>query len=134
DQGHHEFTYSLYPHRGDWRRGTVRRAWELNLPLRAVFVPAHPGKKPPRFGLVRADARHVVISTVKKAEKAPGLIVRVYEAHGRRGPVTLSFGLPLRAAYECNLVEEEEWPIPHVGDRVRFQITPYQIRTFRVEM
>ncbi|MGQ9779736.1 MAG: glycosyl hydrolase-related protein [Bacillota bacterium] len=76
----------------------------------------------------------MVIETVKKAEEGPGLIVRVYEAHGRRGPVTLSFGLPLRAAYECNLVEEEEREIPYEGEKLRFWITPYQIRTFRVEI
>ena len=134
DQGRHEFTYSLYPHRGGWRRGTVRRAYELNLPLRAVFAPAHSGARPARFGLLCADARHVVVETVKKAEEAPGLIVRLYEAHGRRGPVTLSFGPPLRAAYECNLVEEEERAIPHEENELRFRIGPYQIRTFRVEL
>lgn len=31
DLGEHDFTYSLYPHRGDWREAhTVRRAAELN--------------------------------------------------------------------------------------------------------
>src|SRR5581483_2875445 len=35
DEGHHEFTYSLYPHRGTWRQAeTVRRGYELNYKLR----------------------------------------------------------------------------------------------------
>jgi alpha-mannosidase len=34
DEGHHEFTYSLYPHGGGWREAqTVRRGYELNYPL-----------------------------------------------------------------------------------------------------
>ena len=34
DQGLHEFTYSLYPHRGDFRRGRViQEAYDLNCPL-----------------------------------------------------------------------------------------------------
>src|SRR5690242_21418473 len=33
DQGIHRFTYSLLPHRGDWREArTVQRAYELNVP------------------------------------------------------------------------------------------------------
>ena len=33
DQGLHEFTYSLYPHRGDFRRGgVIREAYDLNCP------------------------------------------------------------------------------------------------------
>ena len=33
DEGHHLFTYSLYPHAGNWRNGTVRQGYELNYPL-----------------------------------------------------------------------------------------------------
>lgn len=37
DQGHHEFTYALYPHTGDFVEGrVVQEAWELNNPLRSV--------------------------------------------------------------------------------------------------
>ena len=36
DQGHHEFTYSLYPHAGTWREAlTVRQGYEVNYPLMA---------------------------------------------------------------------------------------------------
>ena len=41
DRGRHEFTYSLLPHAGDWRTGaTVRRAWELNVPVTCVAAAA----------------------------------------------------------------------------------------------
>ena len=37
DQGLHRFTYSLLPHSGDWRQAeTVRRAYELNVPVVSV--------------------------------------------------------------------------------------------------
>ncbi len=39
DYGQHHFTYSLYPHGGDWLEGgTVQEAWQLNAP--AVTIPA----------------------------------------------------------------------------------------------
>ena len=38
DQGEHRFTYSLYPHAGDWRCGTIPEAYCLNQPAMAMLV------------------------------------------------------------------------------------------------
>ncbi|MEW4368323.1 alpha-mannosidase [Paenibacillus kandeliae] len=39
DYGQHQFTYSLYPHGGDWLDGgTVQAAWQLNQPAMAIPV------------------------------------------------------------------------------------------------
>ena len=44
DEGHHEFTYSLYPHGGNWRDAqTVRRGYELNYKLIAMQSQKHEG-------------------------------------------------------------------------------------------
>jgi len=68
DEGHHEFTYSLLPHAGDWRAQTVQRAYELNLPLLARFASSHEGNRPQSSSRVSADVPHVVVETVKRAE------------------------------------------------------------------
>jgi alpha-mannosidase len=40
DRGIHQFTYALYPHSGSWQSaGTVRRGYELNLPLLVLNNP-----------------------------------------------------------------------------------------------
>ncbi|WP_322907473.1 alpha-mannosidase [Paenibacillus campi] len=37
DYGQHQFTYSLYPHSGDWLDGgTVQEAWQLNAPCTTI--------------------------------------------------------------------------------------------------
>lgn len=105
----------------------------------ARHVESHRGVRPGSYSLVRADAGHVVIETVKGAEDADAaggrpLIVRVYECYNQRGPVTLIFGAPILAATECNLVEEDDRPADFHGSELRFQIKPYQIRTFRVSL
>ena len=42
DRGHHHFTYSLYPHGGDWKTAlTVRHGYEYNYRLRAMQVEPH---------------------------------------------------------------------------------------------
>ena len=134
DQGRHYFTYSLYPHTGDWRNNTIRRAAELNDPLQARWEPPHQGDLPIQFSLVSSDQEHVFIDTIKLAEDGDELIVRVYEGHNQRGRVTLTFGREVEVAWECDLLENpEEKPAVH-GHRLAFSIEPYQVRTFRVRL
>jgi len=136
DQGLHRFTYSLLPHSGDWRSGTVRQGADLNDPLMVADLPAgNPSKAaalPPVYSLLCCDAPHVVVDTVKGAEDGHGIIVRVYEAHNQRGRVTLTFAHALADVWECNLMEENEAPVATEGQACSFAITPYQIRSFRV--
>ncbi len=38
DKGHHEFSYGLYPHTGNWQKAqTVKRGYEFNQPLKVVL-------------------------------------------------------------------------------------------------
>ncbi|MHB0876944.1 MAG: alpha-mannosidase [Anaerolineae bacterium] len=134
DQGEHRFTYSLYPHAGDWRNGTVAQAASLNVPLSALRVSAQSGPLPATWSLVAADATNLVVDTVKKAEDDDSLVVRVYEAFGQRGRGTLRFGRQLAAASECNLMEEDEREVAWQGSELQFDYLPYQIRSFKVRL
>ena len=45
DQGAQQFSYSIYPHAGNWANaGTVRRSWELNQNPVILLATYHPGK------------------------------------------------------------------------------------------
>ena len=58
DKGRHEFTYSLYPHRGLWNEGeTVRRGYELNQPLRAYVLSSSSGALPPERSLLEVTGK-----------------------------------------------------------------------------
>ncbi len=132
DQGSHDFTYSLYPHPDDWRTGTVREAAELNTPLRACWTESAPGALPAREGFAAVEATNVIIDTVKRAEDSDDIIVRLYEAYGCRGDVTLTFSQPPAAVFECDLMEENNVPVELDGSGISIYVTPYQIRTFRL--
>jgi alpha-mannosidase len=147
DEGKHQFTYSLHPHMGDWREGeTVQRAYELNCPLIGVPVEARlesgsesqAGELPSWFSFASLDKRHVVIDAIKKAEDSDEIIVRVYEAYGQRGKVTLTFGIAPEKVAECNLMEEVAAhagvsALDVSGKSVSFYVKPYEIRTFKVK-
>jgi alpha-mannosidase len=135
DQGRHEFTYSLLPHAGHWRESDViQEAYDLNDPLFARSVPANPqGDLPGIYAWAEVDTDHVVLETVKKAEDENAWIVRVYECKQYRSKeVTIRFGQHVQNAVECNLLEEDESPAAFDGNQLKFAITPFEIKTFKV--
>ncbi|HOV72947.1 MAG TPA: alpha-mannosidase [Candidatus Hydrogenedentes bacterium] len=132
DEGEHLFTYAIYPHAWTWRNGTVQEGFELNSPLLAFAAPAKKGMLPPCGAFASVDADHVVIDTIKRSEDSNALIVRVYEAYGQRGPVALTFGRTPKRVTECDLMEENDTPIKTKGATVCFDITPFEIRSFKV--
>jgi len=88
---------------------------------------------PSRFSLASLDADHVILETVKPAEDCDAVIFRVYEYQQRRSAqVTLSLGRPVSRAVECNLMEDGETPVEHDASGLRFAITPFEIKTFKV--
>jgi alpha-mannosidase len=133
DRGLHRFTYSLLPHAGDWRAGqVVRRAYELNAPLRAVYTPFAPPTE--RMSFLSTDSDHIVVETIKVAEDGDGLIVRLYEAHNQRGPVTLRFAQPVLAAEEVDLLERAIGKMAVDQEMVKLEVRPFEVKTLRVRL
>jgi alpha-mannosidase len=132
DEGHHQFTYALFPHSGDWRNGTVSQGFEMNVPLLAVAAAPNGGSLPSTASFGCVDTDHVLIDAVKKAEDSEAIIVRVYEACGERGPAAITFGPKPRKAAECNLMEENDKTVKLRKHTLEFYIKPYEIRTFKV--
>ena len=135
DQGWHEFTYSLLPHSGNWRKSEViQEAYALNDPLIASLVSVNPqGVLPAAYAWAEVDTDHVVLETVKKAEDENAWIVRVYECKQyRSNAVTITFGQPVLKAVECNLLEEEETPVVYQGNQLIFAVKPFEIKTFKI--
>jgi alpha-mannosidase len=132
DEGEHQFTYSLYPHAWDWRAGTVREAYELNEPPLAIPSPVKKGalESVGAFAVVNAD--NVIIDTVKKAEDSRAVIVRLYEAHGQRGDVSITFDRTPKQASECDLMEENDQPLNLRGNTVMLYVKPFEIRTLKI--
>ena len=48
------------------------------------------------------------------------------------GPITLTLDRAPAAATECDLMEENDATVALSGRHIRFAITPYEIRTFKV--
>jgi len=134
DRGTHEFTYSIVPHKGDWREGDiVKEAYNLNAPLLASEVSANEnGTLPITYQFAEIDNDNVILETVKKAESGDAVIVRFYEYKQYRNETNVTFAKPIKKAIECNLIEEEECEATYQGETLSFNVAPFEIKTFKI--
>ncbi|HAS83476.1 MAG TPA: alpha-mannosidase [Verrucomicrobia bacterium] len=131
DAGHHDFTYAFFPHAGDHVTGGVIRAgYELNVPP-FVRPLAHVPAPRPEEGrsVVSMDTENVILETVKYAEDSDAVILRLYEAHGKRTRTRLRTSVPIKQVMRTNLLEEPELELPCTQDEIRFEIGPFEIIT-----
>jgi len=132
DQCEHEFTYSIFPHAGDWRVGKViDEAYKLNVPVVLKKDVPHEGALGATGSFFSVDKSALVIETVKKAETENAIVVRLYEAHGTRGHASLTTSLPFKKAFSTNLLEENEGTVPMKNSTLALDYHPYEILTFK---
>ena len=135
DRGAHTFTYSLYPHAGDYRAaGTVQQAYLLNNPLTAQRIGAQNGNLPESLSLFSVDCENVLADTVKKAEQGDAVVVRLYEAYRQRADATVTAGFDFKRVSVCDLLENAETPLESNGRSVKLTFKPYEITTLRFEL
>lgn len=137
DKEVHTFTYSILPHKGDFRDGlVVSESFDLNMPIIKEIVPSNLllGE---RYDGIRSNNRNIVIDTLKLAEDGKGYVLRVYETFGSRESVTLNIeGLKMKEVRVCDLLEgvdyvqESETDIDFENGCLKFIIKPYEIRSF----
>jgi alpha-mannosidase len=124
DEGVQNFTYALMPHAGDWREGRVREeAEDLNQPLLVARAAGLAEAVLTPLGVAGATA---ALSTLKRAEVGEGLILRVHEPAGARGPIALSLPVGWRASGPLNLMEEPS------GLELSADLRPFEVRSWRL--
>lgn len=134
DRGRHELYYSLYPHRGDWKEAqTLRRGYEFNNPLLPRIAMAHPGTPPKSQAFIKVGPENVILSALKKemGYDNRGLILRFYEAFGRKTEVKVELPWPVEAI-ETDLIERPVHKIESKDKTWTLSLGPYEIKTVRI--
>ncbi len=127
--------YALVPHAGDWRDAGVSRAgWEINQPLIVRKETAHMGDLPARWGWLEISAPNVNVSALKPGRDG-SVILRVYEAAGRAtSGVSVKLQAHLVSVNEANLMEDSGREIVPEQDTFKFDLHPYEIKTFKLRL
>lgn len=133
DKEHHSFVFSIYPHRGDWKKArTVQKAYTMNNPMTALVKERDGGLLPAQYSLVKTDSENVVIEVVKQSQKGKEMILRFYETNNKRTQGHMTFGMKIRKIMECNMLEEEDQEVECFNHTASFQIKPYEIKTWKI--
>lgn len=134
DKCKHEFTYVLYPHKGDFVDAkTIENAYIVNNPMVCVPVSRQDGKLTDKFSFVSVSGDGVIVETVKKAENGEGYIVRLYDSANTRSTKTLRFGVPVKEVYVCDLLENELEKVETEYDEVKLEVKPFEIVTLKIK-
>ncbi|MDF5717253.1 MAG: alpha-mannosidase [Rhizonema sp. NSF051] len=137
DRGFHQFTYALYPHAGSWQSAhTVRRGYELNLPLlvdqdfaprQLTSLEENSQSLPSVSSLLNLSAENLILMAFKQAEDdKEQWILRCYESHGEIAELSLQSDLGLTLGESVDLLERS------VETRPSFTILPWKIASFKV--
>jgi alpha-mannosidase len=133
DQGLHKFSFALYPHMGCWRDAqTVRRAYEFNYPLIAVFEERHAGSLPRVFSFLEVKPDNIVVTALKKAEDCEdAIILRFYEAHGSDAKAHVMSFWKSKETYEVDILERE---VGKVEDVSGIRVSHNEIKTLKFKL
>lgn len=131
DKELHRFTYSLYSHGGDFREGRViQEASALNSPVYALRGSIRPGLDAAFSGLISCGEPNLVVEAVKQAESGNGIVIRLYEAYGKRTRAACKLRIPgLTGVTECDLMENPSGPLVLKDEAVTLELKPYEIKT-----
>ena len=112
----------------------IDAGYDLNVPLRAVPTLPHPGPAVPVVRWCRSTPPMWWSRRSSRSDDGSGaLVVRMYEAWGRRGPVTLQIPWDIHRAVVCDLLEREVAEAATDGSSVTLDISPFEITTLRIE-
>jgi alpha-mannosidase len=130
DRGIQTFTYALYPWVGSFAESNVvREAYELNVPV--IVVPGAGGEG----SLFSFNAPNIILEAVKMAEDGSGnVILRLYEAKHMATGCTMVVGLPVKAASETDMMEENGTPLSCAYGKVALEFRPFEVKTVRLQL
>ncbi len=127
DLGHHEFTYSILPHTGEWYQSNIEKeAFDLNNQLVAVN-----GASKVQGSIFTFGNGNIEVDCIKEAENSGETVIRIHEYAGSRGIVPITSSIPVKSWCECDLMEQ---PLEDFKEGpIALTIKPYEIKTILVK-
>ena len=111
DLGHHEFSYMIYPHGGDFVKAEINNiAYEYNIPLGKADLTCENS-----FG-------ELYMQAMKMSENGKMIVIRLSEQNGKRGAIKLGGKVKL-----LNMLEDV------IGETDTVEYKPFEIITIGIE-
>jgi alpha-mannosidase len=135
DQGEHDMSYALLPHRSDFREAlTARRAYEFNYPLMHIVEANHSGILPPVNSFFSIEPDNMILSVIKKSEDSDDLILRCYETSGKETNAVIRVPQSVHGVRETDLVEREISELKTRNGMIELPVGKHEIKTVKITM
>lgn len=131
DHGINTFRYAFYPHKDDWRNGTVQEGITFNVAPVGIYAPEAAGK----YGeivLPECSSKNIMIDAFKKAQDGRGYIIRFVEDEQRRGSAEVKLPFSAKEIIETNMIEEDKACVCTDASEFSFSYKPFEVKTFRI--
>ncbi len=132
DIGHHHFTYSFYPHKGDVVKGLVmEQAYELNVPMHSLLKQGDMGACDAGglFCIEVLRGATPIVEAMKPAENGEGIVIRFYENSGMPITARFHFDRAYASIVETDLMEREITVAAKDANSVTLDLHPFEIKT-----
>lgn len=127
----HNYVYALYPHAKRWHDAqTIEEAESLNSPMLGIVGQALLDDET----MVEILSGECFIDTIKMTEKGHQIVLRVHEHKNSYSNVTIKVSEKFSKASIVNLREELLKEIPIIDQKIAFNLTPFEIKTFTLTL
>jgi alpha-mannosidase len=133
--GKFEWTYSIFPHAGDWTNGVYEQAEDLNLPLEAAQVGPHKGTLPKSLSFLEVVGKNLQIAAFKRAEDRKGsYILRLFNPTDRPVHGTVKAHKAFKKAWLTNLNEDRRGALKPNGKNLKIKVGKKKIVTLEFQV
>jgi alpha-mannosidase len=129
DLGNFEFTYHLYPHRGDYDAGEVPRI-ALESTIDTYTSQAN---REVEYSILTIQPPRVLLSAFKKSEDSDGYTVRLYNPYSKNISVNITLGFKAKQVYETDIPELEILSLLASNtSTLRLSFRPFEVKTLKL--
>jgi alpha-mannosidase len=133
--GHHEFVYSILPHKGSWQDGcTNKEGYCLNNGIITGFITGNEDAVlSENASFVKMDNSNVAISAFKSAEAGDGIILRLYNCDYAETELKVELGFDVESVSEVDMNEIKAYEsLVTDGRTFEFRLGGFEIKTFKL--
>ncbi len=134
DLGLNRYGWAVYPHCGSWQGSVQNKALDYNEPMTAFILTGQSdGTAEPRVSFASVNNDGVIVRAVKAAQDGTGFVVRFNESDGKeKNKVRFSMYGGISSADEIYATEEYLGEACVDNNELVFDLSPYQVRSFRI--
>ncbi|RHZ71514.1 hypothetical protein CDV55_107768 [Aspergillus turcosus] len=150
DMGRHHIRYAILPHSGPLDARTVRAGYNFNSPL---ILRRTSGTEAANVfkSISLTGSPSLVLDVVKRGEddedvsrgelpkrSGKSIILRIYESLGGRSRGTIHAKFPVKEAWKCNVLEDNEERLEvckcEEGVGVKIELRAFEVATYRLQL